>query len=34
MLDKNVVETIKRASPFPAPPVRAEIVLPITYELN
>jgi protein TonB len=34
LLDKNVVETIKRASPFPAPPVRAEIVLPITYELN
>lgn len=34
MLDKNVIETIKRASPFPAPPVRAEIVLPITYELN
>jgi len=34
MLDKNVIETIKRASPFPPPPVRAEIVLPITYELN
>lgn len=34
MLDKNVVDTVKRASPFPPPPVRAEIVLPITYELN
>lgn len=34
MLDKNVIETIKRASPFPPPPVRAEIVLPITYTLN
>lgn len=34
ILDKNAVETIKKASPFPRPPVRAEIVMPVAYRLE
>lgn len=34
LLDKNAVETIKSASPFPRPPVSAEIILPIVYRLE
>jgi protein TonB len=33
ILDKNAVETIKKASPFPKPPVRAELVMPIVYKI-
>ena len=34
ILDKNAVETVKNASPFPRPPVAAEIIIPILYKLN
>lgn len=34
MLDKSAVETIKRVSPLPKPPVRAELIIPIVYKLN
>lgn len=33
VLDKNAIETVKRASPFPRPPVRAELIIPISYKL-
>jgi protein TonB len=33
-LDKNAIKTIKRCAPFPKPPLRAEVTLPITYRLN
>lgn len=34
ILDKNAVETIKKVSPFPKPPVKAEFIIPIVYRLN
>jgi protein TonB len=34
ILDKNAVETVKRASPFPPPPVKAEITVPVVYALH
>jgi protein TonB len=34
LLDADAVDTVKRSSPFPRPPVRAEIVMPITYQLK
>ncbi|MFH1612959.1 MAG: energy transducer TonB [bacterium] len=34
ILDKKAVETIKKVAPFPKPPMKAEIILPIVYELN
>ncbi|MFH1859861.1 MAG: energy transducer TonB [bacterium] len=34
ILDKNAVETIKKAAPFPKPPVKAEMIIPIVYELK
>lgn len=34
LLDKNALETIKKASPFPKPPVKAELTLPIVYRLE
>lgn len=34
LLDKNVIETIKKILPFPTPPVRAELIVPVTYRLN
>lgn len=34
ILDDNVVETIKRVSPFPRPPISVSIVIPFTYTLN
>jgi protein TonB len=34
ILDKNAVETIKRVSSFPKPPVRAELIMPIVYRLE
>jgi protein TonB len=33
VLDRNVIDAIKRASPFPRPPVEAELTLPIVYKL-
>lgn len=34
ILDKSAVATVKRAAPFPAPPIRAEIVIPLSYRLG
>ncbi len=34
LLDKNAVESIKKAVPFPNPPVRAKLVVPISYRLS
>jgi protein TonB len=34
VLDNNAVETIKHCSPYPKPPCRAEMVMPITYRLD
>ena len=34
ILDKNAIEAIKGASPFPNPPVEAQIIIPIIYKLN
>jgi periplasmic protein TonB len=33
VLDKSALETVRGAAPFPKPPVRAEIVLPINFQL-
>ena len=33
-LDRNAVETVRSASPFPRPPVAAELTLPIVYNLE
>ncbi|OPY90079.1 MAG: Gram-negative bacterial tonB protein [Syntrophus sp. PtaU1.Bin208] len=34
VLDRNVVETVREVQPFPKPPVRAELVIPVTYALK
>mgnify|MGYP001168801374 CR=1 FL=1 len=34
LLDADAADTVKRSSPFPRPPIRAEIIMPITYELK
>lgn len=34
ILDNNVIEAVKDASPFPKPPVEAQIIIPILYRLN
>ncbi|MFA5355100.1 MAG: energy transducer TonB [Thermodesulfovibrionales bacterium] len=34
ILDKNAVETVKKACPFPKPPVRAELSIPVVYRLQ
>lgn len=34
LLDENVVETIKRAAPFPRPPVSVRLIIPFTYNIN
>ncbi|MBI5695474.1 MAG: energy transducer TonB [Nitrospirae bacterium] len=34
VLDRNAADTVSKASPFPAPPVEAEVVLPVVYRLN
>jgi protein TonB len=34
ILDENVVKAVKRASPFPKPPVEAQIIIPVLYQLN
>jgi protein TonB len=33
-LDKNAVEAVKSASPFPKPPIEAQIIIPIFYQLH
>lgn len=34
VLDRNAAETVRRVSPFPKPPVRAEVIVPVVYRLN
>ncbi len=34
VLDKSAIEAVKNASPFPEPPVEAQIIIPITYNIN
>lgn len=34
VLDNNVIETIRMVEPFPKPPVRAELRIPIVYRFN
>jgi protein TonB len=34
LLDENVIETIRSVEPFPRPPARAELKIPITYRLH
>jgi protein TonB len=34
ILDDNAANAIKRASPFPKPPVEAQIIIPVLYQLN
>jgi protein TonB len=34
MLDRAAVEAVKRAAPLPRPPVRAEVMLPVTFRLS
>jgi protein TonB len=34
LLDTNTIDTVKKAAPFPSPPVRAEIRMAITYRLD
>ena len=33
LLDKSALETVKQAAPFPKPPSRAEIVVPISFKM-
>ena len=33
LLDQSAVNTIKKAAPFPPPPARAELIVPINYSL-
>jgi len=34
ILDENAIKAINNASPFPKPPVEAQIIIPIQYQLN
>jgi len=34
LLDSNVISTIHKAAPFPKPPEKAQIILPIVYDLK
>ncbi len=34
ILDNNVIKAVKKAAPFPPPPVEATIIIPITYRLG
>lgn len=34
LLDKSAVETVNRAAPFPKPPIMAEIIIPISFEIG
>jgi protein TonB len=33
-LDRNALETVKQVGPFPSPPVRVKLVLPVTYTIS
>jgi len=33
-LDRNALETVKQVGPFPSPPVRVKLVLPVTYTIT
>jgi len=33
-LDSNALETVKQVGPFPSPPVRVKLVLPVTYTIS
>ncbi len=34
MLDNNAVLAVQQASPFPKPPIEAQLIIPINYSLN
>jgi protein TonB len=34
LLDHNAVETVQRAAPFPKPPIKAELLMPVRYVLQ
>lgn len=34
LLDKSALETVQRSAPFPKPPRRAEIVVPVQFTLT
>jgi protein TonB len=34
VLDENVIRTIRGVEPFPRPPIKAELVIPIVYRLE
>jgi periplasmic protein TonB len=34
LLDNHVIDTVKRLQPFPKPPLRAEITIPVKYILS
>jgi protein TonB len=34
ILDENAVKAVQTASPFPKPPVEAQIIIPVLYQLN
>ncbi|OPY68497.1 MAG: Gram-negative bacterial tonB protein [Syntrophorhabdaceae bacterium PtaU1.Bin034] len=34
ILDQNVVQTIREVEPFPKPPVKAQLVIPVVYRLE
>ncbi|MGQ9744427.1 MAG: energy transducer TonB [Dissulfurimicrobium sp.] len=34
ILDKNAIKTIEKTAPFPRPPVKAELIIPIVYKIE
>jgi hypothetical protein len=34
VLDKSAIEAVENASPFPKPPIEAQIIIPIVYRLD
>lgn len=34
VLDRNAADTVRKVSPFPRPPVKAEVIVPVVYRLN
>jgi protein TonB len=33
-LDRNALETVRQVAPFPSPPVRVKLILPVTYKIS
>ena len=33
-LDRNALETVRQVAPFPSPPIRVKLVLPVTYKIS